>query len=187
MKKFWISILLMAGAPAFATGGCPELLKFSAGKLRSKETVNFCEAYRGKVILAVNTASQCGYTPQFKGLEAVYQKYRERGFVVLGFPSDDFRQEYDDAAKTAEVCYINYGVTFPMFARTVVTGDNANAFFRQLAAATGQAPEWNFYKYLVDADGRVREVFPSRLAPESAELQHKIEALLTSGGPRPAH
>lgn len=182
MRRGWVLAFWVLGASAAAAESCPDLLHFSAEKLRSKETINFCDAYRGKVILAVNTASRCGYTPQFKGLEAVYQKYRERGFVVLGFPSDDFFQEYDDAAKTAQVCYLNYGVTFPMFAQSAVTGDNANAFFKQLAAATGQAPRWNFYKYLIDVDGRVREAFGSRTTPEGPELTSRIEALLPGGG-----
>jgi len=186
MKSAWIFALLLASGTAWTAESCPDLLNFSLEKLRSKETVDFCDSYRGKVILAVNTASQCGYTPQFKGLEALYQKYRDRGLVVLGFPSDAFDQEYDDPAKTAEVCYLNYGVTFPMFAQTAVTGDNANAFFRKLTAATGQAPAWNFYKYLIDANGQVMRAFPSRIAPESPELQSQIEALLPVGTAGPA-
>jgi glutathione peroxidase len=157
---------------------CPELLEFSLRKLQGPEEVNFCEAYQGTVILAVNTASQCGYTPQFKGLEALYQKYKDRGLVLLGFPSDDFKQEYDEAEKTARVCYINYGVTFPMFTKTSVTGDEANAFFKKLAAETGREPSWNFFKYLIDRQGKVREVFSSKVTPENAELQDKIEALV---------
>ena len=185
MSRSWVLVAWLIGLPAIAAEACSELLNFTTNKLRSKETVNFCESYRGKVILAVNTASQCGFTPQFKGLEALYQKYRDRGFVVLGFPSDDFFQEYDDAAKTAQVCYLNYGVTFPMFAPSAVTGDNANAFFQRLAAGTDQAPRWNFYKYLIDAEGRVRAAFSSRVTPESPELTHQIEALLPGGGTAP--
>ena len=187
MKKGLAFALLMVGASVFAAENCPDLLTYSAAKLRGEETIDFCERYRGKVILAVNTASQCGYTPQFKGLESLYQKYRDRGFVVLGFPSDDFDQEYDDAAKTALVCYLNYGVTFPMFARSAVTGENANLFFKRLAAAAGEEPQWNFYKYLIDPQGQVRAVFAARTTPESPELQRQIEALLPAadGTPRP--
>jgi len=157
---------------------CPDLLNFTAQKLRSKETVNFCKAYQGKVILAVNTASQCGFTPQFKGLEALYQKYKDRNFVILGFPSDDFHQEFKDEDKTSEVCYQNYGVTFPMFKSSTVRGDDANAFFKKLAEHSGIAPKWNFYKYLIDSKGNVVESFASLTTPEDQELNQKIEALL---------
>ena len=95
--------------------------------------MDFCQAYQGKVILAVNTASQCGFTPQFKGLEALYQKYKDRNFVILGFPSAEFHQEFADEQKTSEVCYQNYGVTFPMFKASAVRGADANAFFKKLA------------------------------------------------------
>jgi glutathione peroxidase len=166
---------------------CPALLDFSLPPLRGGAPVNFCETYRGKVVLAVNTASRCGYTPQFKGLETLYQKYKDRGFVVLGFPSDDFKQEYSEAEKTAQVCYVNYGVTFPMFTKTQVTGDGANPFFKRLAAGTGTEPAWNFYKYLIDNRGLVREAYASKVAPESTELQRAIEALLPPESTSAAH
>lgn len=173
----WVFVLSLFAGPALSAE-CPASLDFSLKRLRGDEVVNFCEAYRGKVILAVNTASRCGYTPQFQGLEALYQKYKDRGFIVLGFPSDDFKQEYDQAEKTAEVCYLNYGVKFPMFTKTSVTGDSANAFFKQLAEATGTAPGWNFFKYLIDDRGKVREAYASKVTPESPDLQKTIEALL---------
>ncbi len=179
MKKLFLSLLLL-GLAVGATHAeiCPGLLNFTAQKLRSKETVDFCQAYQGKVILAVNTASQCGFTPQFKGLEALYQKYKDRGFVILGFPSDDFHQEFDDEAKTSEVCYLNYGVTFPMFKASPVRGDDANAFFKQLAEQSGTTPKWNFYKYLIDPKGKVVDSFASPTKPEDPDLNQKIEALL---------
>jgi len=159
---------------------CPPLLNFSAKPLRGSDPVGFCESYQGKVILAVNTASQCGYTPQFKGLEALYQKYKDRGLVVLGFPSNDFLQEFAEPAKTAEVCYINHGVTFPMFARSAVTGAAANPFFKQLAEQSGTEPKWNFYKYLIDAQGKVVAAYPSKTEPDDEELMGKIDSLLES-------
>lgn len=177
-----ITLALSLFAPAILAGECPPLLNISLTPLRGGDPVNFCEAYGGKVILAVNTASRCGYTPQFKGLESLYQKYKDRGFVILGFPSDDFKQEYSDAQKTAEVCYLNYGVTFPMFTKTQVTGKDANLLFKQLAAATGTEPGWNFYKYLIDHEGRVKSAYASRVTPESLELQRSIEVLLRPPG-----
>lgn len=182
MKKILLpllSLVFFAGLADAET--CPDLLHFTAQKLRSKETVDFCQAYQGKVILAVNTASQCGFTPQFKGLEALYQKYKDRGFVILGFPSDDFHQEFTEEEKTAGICYLNYGVTFPMFKTSPVRGGDANAFFKKLAERSGTTPKWNFYKYLIDANGNVVDSYASLTGPEDAGLNQKIETLL--GGP----
>jgi glutathione peroxidase len=163
-----------------ATGAetCSELLNYKMSKLRSSEQLDFCQAFQGKVILAVNTASNCGYTPQFKGMEALYQKYKDQGLVVVGFPSNDFNQEFDESEKTANVCYINYGVTFPMMEKSVVTGSSTNAFFHKLIKDTGQAPEWNFYKYLIGRDGSSIEAFASNVTPE--QLDSKISSLLST-------
>lgn len=177
MKKLIPALIWLASGQAQAET-CPDLLNFTAQKLRSNETVDFCQAYQGKVILAVNTASQCGFTPQFKGLEALYQKYKDRNFVILGFPSSDFYQEFSDENKTSEVCYQNYGVTFPMFKTSPVRGKAANAFFKALAERSGTAPKWNFYKYLIDAKGNVIESFASMTKPEDQDLNQKIDALL---------
>lgn len=185
MKKhlplLWV-LALLAGpagaAPVPAVPKCPAILKYEAKPLRGDEPVKFCEAYQGKAILAVNTASQCGYTPQFAGLEALYQKYKDRGLVVLGFPSNDFKQEFDDAEQTANVCYLNYGVTFPMFAKSAVSGKGANPFFKQLYEQSGLAPQWNFFKYLIDAQGRVVKTYPAQIAPDDEGLVADIENLL---------
>lgn len=155
---------------------CPDLLNISMQKLRSPETVNFCQAFQNKVILAVNTASNCGYTPQFEGLEKLYKKYKDAGIVVLGFPSADFKQEFNDAEKTANVCYLNYGVTFPMFATGAVTGDKANAFFKPLSQLTGSEPKWNFHKYLINRKGDKVTAFESAVEPE--QLEENIKQLL---------
>ena len=171
---------LLAGSARAAE--CPPLLDFEARPLRGGEPVKFCEAYPGKVILAVNTASQCGFTPQFKGLEGLYQKYKDRGLVVLGFPSNDFFQEFSESDKTAKVCYLNYGVTFPMFAKSSVRGSGANPFFKRLAEQSGTSPKWNFYKYLVDAEGKVVAAYSSMTKPEDAGLAGKIEELLGAAG-----
>lgn len=173
----------LSAVPAGAAE-CPPLLNHEAKVLRGSESVKFCDAYRGKVILAVNTASQCGFTPQFKGLEALYQKYKDRGLVILGFPSNDFWQEFPEAEKTAEVCYLNYGVTFPMFKASAVKGDAANPFFKQLAEQSGTTPKWNFYKYLIDPEGKVAAAYSSVTTPESEDLVGKIEGLLGAAGKR---
>ena len=134
--------------------------------------------YRGDVVVVVNTATECGYTPQLEGLEALYRKHRSDGLVVLGFPANDFAgQEPRSNDEIAEFCEANYGVTFPMFAKTVVTGERANALFRRLGAAAG-APEWNFNKYLVDREGDVVARFGAGTEPDAAELVKRLDALL---------
>jgi len=167
----------LTGGPAAAADGCPAFLDHEFKKLRSRESVNLCQAAAGRPLLVVNTASHCGYTPQFKGLEAVHQKYKDRGLVVVGFPSDDFKQEADTESETAEVCFVNYGVTFTMLAPTSVKGAEANPVFRELGART-EAPGWNFNKYLVSADGTVVQHFASKVKPESEELAAAIDKLL---------
>jgi glutathione peroxidase len=174
-KKLLLAAVLVFAQQAAAA--CPDYLDTTLRKLHSKETINLCENFQGKPLLLVNTASHCGYTPQFKGLEAIYQKYREQGLVVVGFSSDDFRQEDDDEAKAADICYINYGVTFTMLAPSHVKGDEANPVFRELASKT-RAPSWNFNKYLVDRDGNVVEHFGSNTKPESSKLTEAIERVL---------
>ena len=175
-----LALLLLGLMAGTADADCGNLLDYSHRSLASEETINLCSAYQGKVVLAVNTASQCGYTGQFKELEALYQQYREQGLVVLGFPSADFRQEHSSEEKTASVCYINYGVTFTMFAPLSVKGETAHPLFKELARQS-RAPGWNFTKYLVDREGRVVRHFSSRVAPDSAEFVAAVEALVASG------
>lgn len=166
--------LLMEDARAAV---CDNLLDFSYRRLASSQKQNLCESFSGSVILVVNTASRCGFTGQFSDLEALYQKYREEGLVILGFPSNDFNQELPDEEGTADVCYLNYGVTFPMFATTTVRGDEANALFRALAVAE-QAPRWNFTKYLIGRDGTVLGSFGSRVSPLGSELEAAVVSAL---------
>ena len=135
--------------------------------------------YKGKVSLVVNVASKCGYTPQYEGLEALYRKYRDRGFVVLGFPSNDFGgQEPGSNQEIAAFCVNQYAIDFPMFAKTSVRGREANPLFAELARATGAQPRWNFHKYLVARDGKRVQSFDTRVAPGDAKLVGAIEKLL---------
>jgi glutathione peroxidase len=160
---------------------CGNLLDYSHRRLASQAEDNLCEAYGGQIILVVNTASRCGFTGQFADLEALYQKYSDEGFVILGFPSNEFRQELDDEEDTADVCFINYGVSFPMFATSPVAGDDANPLFAALAEAE-QAPRWNFTKYLIGRDGTVLGSFGSRVTPLDSELESAVAAALVEPG-----
>jgi len=157
---------------------CPAILKQDFKRLQDEAPQNLCQ-YAGKVVLVVNTASYCGFTKQYEGLEKLYAKYGGRGLVVLGFPSNDFgKQEPGNAKEIADLCFNTYGVKFPMFAKTAVTGPEANPLHASLTKATGQAPKWNFTKYLIGRDGKVIQHFPSKVTPEDPALVGKIEAAL---------
>jgi glutathione peroxidase len=166
-----------APAPAAASASCPAVLKHTFNRLQDEAPQDLCQ-YAGKVVLVVNTASYCGFTPQYQGLEALYAKYAARGLVVLGFPSNDFKQESSDAKKIADLCYNTYGVKFPMFASSSVTGATANPLYTELIKATGNQPKWNFNKYLIDRNGKVLDYFPSKVTPEDPALVSKIEQAL---------
>ena len=161
-------------SPSAKTDTCDDFTNVSLRKLRSTETLNLCE-FKNKPLLIVNTASNCGFTSQFEGLETLYKKYKEQGLVVLGFPSDDFFQEENDEKDTAKVCYVNYGVTFPMLATSAVRGSDANPIFKHLNAKTS-SPNWNFYKYVVSADRQTVTRFNSRVKPDSAKLESAIKS-----------
>jgi glutathione peroxidase len=161
----------------YSVAECPAYLDHDLRKLHSSDMVNLCASSADKPMLIINTASHCGYTGQFKGLQALHEKYRDKGLVVVGFASDDFRQEAKNEEEAANVCYVNYGVTFTMIAPTHVRGEEANPIFRELASQT-QAPSWNFNKYLVDAKGNVVMHFGSNTAPDSPALEKAIESLL---------
>lgn len=157
---------------------CSKLLSHQFKKLNSSDEIDLCAQFRGKVLLVVNTASQCGYTPQFEQLEALHQRYHQQGLSVIGFPSNDFRQDRGSEADSAKVCYLDYGVTFTMFERSHVTGEQANPVFRQLANDAGVAPSWNFFKYIVDRNGKAVAVFSSRTTPDDPLIVATIEKLL---------
>ncbi|ESP92866.1 MULTISPECIES: glutathione peroxidase [Pseudoalteromonas] len=172
LKKTILSLIFALSSPlAFAQ--CDDFTAVELRKLRSKDTVNLCQ-FKNKPLLIVNTASNCGFTGQFKDLEALHQQYKDKGLVVLGFPSDDFFQEENDEADTAKVCFVNYGVTFTMLATSPVRGSDANPVFKHLGEQAG-SPKWNFYKYLVSADRKTIQRFGSRTKPLSEELAKAIE------------
>jgi glutathione peroxidase len=156
---------------------CADFLNYDLPKLHSNETVNLCTVAKGKPVLIINTASHCGFTKQFSGLEALHQKYKARGLVVVGFASNDFNQEAKSEAEAERVCRENFGVSFTMIAPSYVKGPNANPIFRELAKHT-EAPGWNFNKYLIDKYGKVLSHFSARVTPHSDTLIHAIEAAL---------
>ena len=159
--------------------GCPEALDYHKRPLAKEQPVHLCEMMRGKVVLVVNTASKCAYTPQYDGLEKLYQRYRERGLIVAGFPSNDFAgQEPGTEERIQTFCRLTYGVQFPMFEKVRVKGASADPFYEHLARVTGEKPRWNFHKYLLDRNGQVVASFPSQVTPEDKRLVSMIEDLL---------
>ncbi|MEW8468543.1 MAG: glutathione peroxidase [Candidatus Thiodiazotropha sp.] len=178
-----LALLLLTPIPGHAESGnpsiCSEESNYSKRQLNSDQVDNLCETHRGKVMLVVNTASRCAFTDQYEGLEKLYSRYRERGLVVIGFPSNDFgNQEPGSEGSIKEFCRLTYGVRFPMYAKSRVSGDNADPFYRALAQAAGTPPRWNFHKYLIDRDGRLAGSYNSFVAPESDRLIDAIEGLL---------
>ena len=166
---FYLSSCLLAN--------CPDVLDHEVRLLDSKETINLCE-YKDKVVLAVNVASRCGYTPQYEGLQNLYKDLENKDFVILAFPSRDFMwQEFSDESKIKEFCDTKYGVTFPMFATSSVKGKKANNFFKGLIKKTGVEPEWNFNKYLISRNGEVKH-FNQSVEPDNSELVKSIKILL---------
>ncbi len=171
-----------AGAAAPASAACPALLQHTVLRLQDEAPQSLCQ-YSGKVLLVVNTASFCGFTGQYEGLEALHQRYRGKGLVVLGFPSNDFAQESGDNQQIAAFCSNTFGVKFPMFTKTGVKGEAASPLYRQLAQQSGKAPGWNFHKYLVGRDGRVLQSYSSMTSPDNAGLVRAIEQALAQPVP----
>jgi len=162
---------------------CPTLLRHSFTPIQGGAPQSMCE-YQGKVLLVVNTASQCGYTYQYDGLEALYRKFKDRGLVVIGFPSNDFGgQEPGTDKGIAEFCRTVYGVQFPMFEKQAHGRLAANPLFAELVARTGQAPKWNFHKYIIDRTGARVVGFSSDTEPGSRELVGLVERLLAERPP----
>ncbi|WP_262100324.1 glutathione peroxidase [Stenotrophomonas maltophilia] len=174
-------LTLLAGLALPGLTLAADLLDVDYRPLAGKQQVNLQQRYHGQVLLVVNTASKCGYTPQYEGLEALQQRYARRGFAVLGFPSNDFKgQEPGDEAQIQEFCTLTYGVKFPMFEKVHVVGAQATPLYQRLTAATGVAPGWNFHKYLVGRDGRVIAQFASKVTPDDPQLIAAIDKALAA-------
>lgn len=168
----------IAFTPALTTAAvCPELLNEKVTTLEG-DSLDLC-SLSGKVIMAVNTASYCGNTPQYEGLEALFKKFKNDGLIIIGFPSNDFGgQEPGSNEEIATFCAVNYGVTFPMTEKSRVVSAEANPFYKKLAAATGKRPTWNFHKYLISKTGNTVISFPSSFGPNNSTLTSQIEKLL---------
>jgi len=182
MKRLFgtfVSLALLIPGLAVA---CSDLLNAEFRPLAGKEKVSLCSQFEGKVLLVVNTASKCGFTPQYEGLEALHQRLADRGFSVVGFPSNDFMgQEPASEDQIKEFCTLTYGVKFPMFEKVTVKKGSAVPFYQQLATASGgEYPGWNFHKYLIDREGKVVASFGSRVKPDDAQLVDAIEKALGS-------
>ena len=177
-------ILFILSLPGALAKECPAILDFQLRPLASDRPESLCARYSGQVLLVVNTASRCGFTPQYEGLDALYRRYRDRGLVVLGFPSNDFAQEPGAEGEIQNFCQLNYGVQFPMYEKIRVSGADAHPFYQQLAAQGGGYPEWNFYKYLLDRNGAVMARFPAQTRPDDPRLIAAIEKLLQGDPPK---
>ena len=176
-----LALTAFSTLPAAAAAACPAVLQFTEPRLQDEKPVNLCD-YAGQVVLVVNTASYCGYTPQYKSLEALNARYGKRGLVVLGFPSNDFGgQEPGKNADIADFCENTFNVRFPMFAKTAVKsvrGGPVNPLYAALAERSGEAPKWNFHKYLIGRDGQSVTSYGSAVDPESPRFVKDIERLL---------
>ena len=181
----WMAAMILLAPQAHAQGalppvaapGCPAILQHTFARLQDEKPQNLCQ-YAGKVVLVVNTASFCGFTTQYKGLEALDTKYRSRGLVVLGFPSNDFSQETGSNKQIADFCESTFGVKFPMFTKSAVRGADANPMFKELSKLTGTTPKWNFYKYLIGRDGKVIDAWSSMTEPTDKAFVREVEKQL---------
>jgi len=187
-KALFLAVLSLAPAawaadpkpttPASSSAAeCPAVLRHTVERLQDEKPQNLCQ-YSGQVVLVVNTASYCGFTPQYKSLESLYDKYKDKGLVVLGFPSNDFSQEPGNNQKIADFCENTYGVKFPMFSKTTVRGNDASPLFKQLTQLTDTAPKWNFYKYIISRDGKQVKSYNSTTDPMDKAFLAEVEKLL---------
>ena len=180
LPKLTAGLCLWLGSMGGASADeCPAALDFQKRLLAGEEVIHLCELMQDKVVLVVNTASKCAYTPQYEGLEQLYENYRERGLVVAGFPSNDFaNQDPGSEKEIRDFCRLTYSVKFPLFEKVRVKGQGRDEFYEHLVAVTGEEPRWNFHKYLIDREGRVVASFPSQVTPGDGQLIDAIEELL---------
>lgn len=187
---YFLMLFVLLGAPFWGAqavaetskSACPAVLQHTAERLQDEKPQNLCQ-YAGKVVVVVNTASFCGFTPQYKSLEELHARYKDKGLVVLGFPSNDFSQEPDNNKKIADFCENTYGVKFPMFSKTTVRGSEASPLFKQLTKLTDTAPKWNFYKYLISRDGQKVQSFNSTTDPLSKGFLSEVDKLVAAQTP----
>lgn len=175
-ERLLLTLLFSGASTMAAAASCLPLYNHQFTTLQG-DKVDLC-AYQDKPILVVNTASKCGFTPQFDALEGLYSKYKDKGLLVIGFPSNDFKQELTDNKQIGDFCKLTYAVKFPMISKSSVTGPNANPFYKQLIEKTGKAPQWNFYKYVILPGGKEVAVYSSEVTPDSAEILDKIKPSL---------
>ena len=175
LSRWTLATLALALSP-LAASACPALLNQQMKTLDGKP-LDLCQ-FQGKAILVVNTASKCGFTPQFEKLEGMYRQYKDQGLVVLGFPSNDFRQELATNQEVGDFCRMTYGVKFPMAEKSSVVGEAANPFFKSLAAATQEQPRWNFHKYLIAPDGKTVYSFQTQVEPDAKEVMARLQPML---------
>ena len=178
----WL-LLAPAAQAANAPAGCPATLQHTFPRLQDEKPQSLCQ-YSGMVVLVVNTASFCGFTGQYKGLEELYARYKDKGLVVLGFPSNDFAQEKGSNKEIADFCENTFGVKFPMFAKSSVKGPEASPLYQQLAQLSGTAPRWKFHKYLLGRDGKLVDNYSSLTGPDNKGLVRAIEQQLALSTPR---
>ncbi|GGY07465.1 glutathione peroxidase [Paludibacterium paludis] len=178
--KTWIVPLFLLPSLAVAAASCPSLMNRSLPALMGGQ-VRLCD-YAQQPVLVVNTASRCGFTPQFTGLQKLFETYKSRGLMIIGVPSNDFYQELESAGEIGSFCQANYGVSFPMTGKLHVRGGDADPFFKDLIKATGESPSWNFHKYLVLPDGKVK-AFGTRTPPESDEIVNAFLPYLKPAAP----
>lgn len=179
MKRIVLIVLLFGLSVGLATASPNGLLNHDYRPLTGKKSINLAKEYKGKVVLVVNTASKCGFTPQFEGLEELYSTYKAQGFAVIGFPSGDFKeQEFQNEDEIREFCTLTYGVKFPMYQKVHVVGDEATRFYKQLKQVSGVEPKWNFHKYLIGRDGKYIANFDSKTKPDDKHLVKAIESAL---------
>lgn len=176
MMKLLLSLLLFLVPNLVLAASCADFYNHQFTTLQGKK-INLCE-FQEKPILVVNTASKCGFTPQFESLERLYAQHQAKGLLVLGFPSNDFKQEPSSNKEIRDFCKLTYAVKFPMMAKSSVTGATANPFYQQLIQRTGQAPMWNFYKYLILPNASEVYVFSSDVKPDAPEVMRKLKPYL---------
>ncbi len=174
--RYLIGALLMLANTTVLAADCSALLNHQFKTLQGQK-VNLCD-YQGKPILVVNTASKCGFTPQFEKLEGLYSRYKDKGLLVIGFPSNDFKQELTSNSEIGSFCKLTYGVNFPMVSKGAVKGEQANPFYKQLILASGTEPQWNFHKYVISADGKTVHSFKSVVEPDDAAILKLIQPSL---------